>query len=788
MGRHAISARLGGWALSALAALGVCLVVPLAVDEASAKSRKHYRNSYYGGYYGRDFQRRQAEMERERREQERAMQRASEEARRSAERDARRMQSDYDRYQRRDQDWASRDADRSRQGERDGWRGRQSQDGERDTAEDQRRDATADGEAVSEEGNADDRVEEAGLTEQERRVRRLEQIRRRAVLRAEREQEAWRRKEGDAARNEDRLRKRHAKRLPTDPDTKVPTPTDDAGRDRGPPRGAERPPASGEDADRTPASGESESADRDPASGGEDVVRQDVTEPVLAALRARRVKWLDGLQQPASHLGMGRAREAGRAVRRQEKPAQEDALAAAGGPGPSAERGGGQGRRLRAGRVADVPFPGKELGAELPPDLYEKEREEELVVTGLSPVDLETAKLHGFTASAPTVLPGSGTKVQRLRAPGGGSRDAAERELHKILPFLSVTPNHAYTIYTGSLGEVDSASGVRPGVDRRKASPASPDPCPNDRCFGQQLIKWNPALNSCTRGVRIGIIDTSFDIGHPAFRHIRVEQGMFLEGEMPSPYDWHGTAVLSLLAGDPASGTPGLAPDATFLLATAFRSDAVGNASTDTVRLLAALAWLDELDVDVVNMSFSGPQDTAVARAIEDMRKKGVVFVAAAGNMGPTAAPSYPAAYPDVIAVTAVNRKGENYRQANRGTYIDVSAPGVDILTALPDSKQGYRTGTSFAAPFVTAIVATRGRAAPVEEASLGAAPMPILTHVSTRDLGPPGRDPIFGAGLALAPAQCPERQDEDAVVHAGPELDSWSSQTTLIKAGAVAP
>jgi subtilisin family serine protease len=160
------------------------------------------------------------------------------------------------------------------------------------------------------------------------------------------------------------------------------------------------------------------------------------------------------------------------------------------------------------------------------------------------------------------------------------------------------------------------------------------------------------------------------------------------------------------------------------------------------------------------------------------MSKKGVVFIAAAGNMGPTAAPSYPAAYPHVIAVTAVNRDGMNYKSANRGSYIDVSAPGVDVLTALPDAKQGYRTGTSFAVPFVTAILAANiggVRSAETEK--------DLLRHVSTRDLGPPGPDPIYGAGLAMAPQRCSRRGAPVANGGTSPS-DAWASQTTLIKAG----
>lgn len=321
--------------------------------------------------------------------------------------------------------------------------------------------------------------------------------------------------------------------------------------------------------------------------------------------------------------------------------------------------------------------------------------------------------------------------------------------------------------------------GVTPGVDRLKAPLASPRPCPSEICFGRELVGWHKSLGACTRDVRIGLIDTSFDIAHPTFKKLKAVRKEFLDDVKPSDDDWHGTAILSLLAGDPDSGTPGLVPDATFLLATAFRSDAAGNASTDTGRLLEALEWLDKLDVDVVNMSFAGPPDPAVARAIERMSLKGVVFIAAAGNMGPAAAPSYPAAYPHVIAVTAINRNGDSYRNANRGSYIDIAAPGVHILTALPNGKQGFQTGTSFAAPFVTAILATR-----VSSGIIEGTEQHLLEQLSVRDLGPPGRDPIYGVGLALAPKQCP--QNADVVAQAPAPSGSWGARTKLIRAGAV--
>jgi subtilisin family serine protease len=78
---------------------------------------------------------------------------------------------------------------------------------------------------------------------------------------------------------------------------------------------------------------------------------------------------------------------------------------------------------------------------------------------------------------------------------------------------------------------------------------------------------------------------------------------------------------------------------------------------------------------------------------------------------------AYPAAYPEVIAVTAVDRNKRSYAEANHGTYIDMAAPGVRIWTALPNNQQGMLSGTSFAAPFVTAIAAATYDTIPMKPA-----------------------------------------------------------------------
>ncbi len=368
-----------------------------------------------------------------------------------------------------------------------------------------------------------------------------------------------------------------------------------------------------------------------------------------------------------------------------------------------------------------------------------------MVATNLTPAKLGQISKLGFRETSRQVLPRLNLTVSRLQIPATMDVAAAQQVLRQQMPSDVFSPNYVYRMYDTQGARTESRSEGDSDIRARAG-----DTCGDDRCFGPTLIHWKSALKTCAQGAKIGVIDTSFDITHPTFRNLKWRLGHFLDTEKPSPHDWHGTAILSILAGDSSSGTPGLIPDAEFQLAAAFSSDEHGNASTSTVNLLNALNWLDGQGVQYVNMSFSGPRDPLFANAIVAMQKRGVVFVAAAGNQGPTAPPAYPAAYSQVIAVTAVDRKMGGYRYANRGSYVDLAAPGVEIWTALPKSKEGYRTGTSFAAPFVTAIVASQPQLK-----SSGLSKAEFIRRFKLQDLGPSGRDPIYGQGLVLAPETC---------------------------------
>ena len=145
------------------------------------------------------------------------------------------------------------------------------------------------------------------------------------------------------------------------------------------------------------------------------------------------------------------------------------------------------------------------------------------------------------------------------------------------------------------------------------------------------------------------------------------------------------------------------------------------------------------------NISLAGPRNLVLDRLIARAQADGHIIVAAAGNGGPTAAPAYPAALPDVIAVTAVDSRGRVYRQANQGSYVRFAALGVAVPVAAPGGGTAPRSGTSFASPHIAARL---GRCV-LASARASAQCINQLDRQAI-DLGSNGRDPVYGVGLIL--------------------------------------
>jgi subtilisin family serine protease len=169
------------------------------------------------------------------------------------------------------------------------------------------------------------------------------------------------------------------------------------------------------------------------------------------------------------------------------------------------------------------------------------------------------------------------------------------------------------------------------------------------------------------------------------------------------------------------------------------------NVEGTTFNILKGLDWAAAQGARVVNMSFAGPSDPRLRDALAKAKQKGMVLIAAAGNAGPSSPPLFPAADPNVIAVTATDPDDKIFPGANRGNHIAVAAPGVDILAPAPDGTYQFTTGTSVAAAEVSGVVALmieRNPALTPNEVKK------ILMDTAKR-IGPKGKD--FGAGLVDA-------------------------------------
>jgi subtilisin family serine protease len=114
----------------------------------------------------------------------------------------------------------------------------------------------------------------------------------------------------------------------------------------------------------------------------------------------------------------------------------------------------------------------------------------------------------------------------------------------------------------------------------------------------------------------------------------------------------------------------------------------------------------------VLNLSLVGPPNVVLARAIQQVRARGIQVVAAVGNDGPAAPPQYPASYAGVVAVTGVDAGGRALIEAGKASHLDFAAPGADMAAALPGAGYARVRGTSFAAPLVSARLAMSGSAA----------------------------------------------------------------------------
>lgn len=203
--------------------------------------------------------------------------------------------------------------------------------------------------------------------------------------------------------------------------------------------------------------------------------------------------------------------------------------------------------------------------------------------------------------------------------------------------------------------------------------------------------------------VLVAVIDSKIDATHPELAGTIVEDINVLNDKDAPPHA-HGTAMAGAIVAQ--SKIMGVAPEARIVAIRAFSQTATGAATGTSYDLARAIDRAVEAHARVINLSFAGPSDPMLEKALSAAHEAGAILVAAAGNAGPKSAPLYPAADASVIAVTATDAQDNVYADANRGKYIAVAAPGVDVLVPAPERSYEMTTGTSVAAAHVSGIVA----------------------------------------------------------------------------------
>jgi thermitase len=251
---------------------------------------------------------------------------------------------------------------------------------------------------------------------------------------------------------------------------------------------------------------------------------------------------------------------------------------------------------------------------------------------------------------------------------------------------------------------------------------------------------WDSTRGS---GVEIALVDTGMATRHEDLRQKVAMRWDFVNDDRTvRDLGGHGTHVAGIAAARTGNGkgVAGGCPDCNLLVAKIFDGPRTGTVA----RMAEGIIWSADHGAEVINLSVTHPNFSTVDRAAVDYAAdRGAVVVAAAGN-GDTSDRTYPAAYPAVIAVAATNQDDRRASFSNYGDWVDVAAPGVGVLSTVPDGYASWN-GTSMATPHVSALAGLL--------AARGHDRQTIRTLIldTAVDLGPDGPDPYFGAGRMSA-------------------------------------
>jgi hypothetical protein len=396
------------------------------------------------------------------------------------------------------------------------------------------------------------------------------------------------------------------------------------------------------------------------------------------------------------------------AYRDSDGECSDRAVSSTGGGGPSAKSAGNGPRRNVAQTAANLRTVAGEIVAEIDGSLSDAQAD-------------ELARRHRLARLGSQNFPLIGGTIGLFRITDRRTIEVVSRELATEASVRSVQPNFRYVLQEqkAALTEGDLAQ------------------------YANAKLRL-PQAHTLAHGanVTIAVIDSGIDAKHPELANA-IADNLDALGSKEGPHV-HGTGIAGAIVSH--ARLMGSAPEARILAIRAFGAAPNGAESTSYV-ILKGLDYAAAHGAQIVNMSFAGPKDALIERAIAATATKGIVMVAAAGNAGPKSPPLYPAANANVIAVTATDARDRLFAASNRGSHIAISAPGVDIFLPAPDEKYQMASGTSFSAAYVSGLAALMLERNP----ALKPGEVREILMKTARDLGAPGRDDLFGAGEADA-------------------------------------
>lgn len=217
----------------------------------------------------------------------------------------------------------------------------------------------------------------------------------------------------------------------------------------------------------------------------------------------------------------------------------------------------------------------------------------------------------------------------------------------------------------------------------------------------QAPLTWRKTTG---KEIRIGVIDTGIDYSHPDLQG-SIGGGINLINRHMLPIDdnGHGTHISGTIAAAARHGMTGIAPQATIYAVKAFDH----NGTSFVTDIVKGIDWCVRNGLHIINMSFGmRTRSAALEAAVRNASREGVLIVASSGNEGKKGSIDYPARFDTVIAVGATNREKRIASFTNRGTQIDIYAPGDRVVSTWLNNKYHELSGTSMATSHVSGVLA----------------------------------------------------------------------------------